>query len=78
MKKISDNPIIACDLSMRKSDLLMQNLFNLKGIDCYKLTTSKFNDTNYKYDIYVKNLKHITVAQQQFIDGFVAGLNAVL
>lgn len=73
-----DNPIIAHDLTMRKADLLMQNLFNLKGIDCYKLTTSKFNDTDYRYDIYVKNLKRITSNQQSFIDGFLAGLNSVL
>lgn len=78
MKKYREDVKIASDLNGQKSSLLIQNLFNLMHIDCYKLTGVKLNDTDYRYDIYVKNGKKITNGQQLFINGFIAGLNSVL
>jgi hypothetical protein len=77
MKHYIEPQIIASELTQRKADLLIQNLFNLQGLDCFKLTGAKFNDTDYRYDVYNKKGK-ITNAQQVFIYGFIAGLNSLL
>jgi hypothetical protein len=74
MNKYKPDYILAKELTRQQSDLLIQWVFNVWHLDSYKLTSEKFTDTEYRYDIYLKDNKRITTAQQMFINGFIACL----
>jgi hypothetical protein len=77
MKQTQDQAI-ATGLNQRIADLARNYIFNHWQIDSYKLTGSNYNDTNYVYDLYVRGGKHVTNAQQLFINGLIAGLKLAL